>query len=170
MLGLFTRLANAIHKRLAPESFARKIGVKLGKECRLIDVEFSTEPYLVTLGDHVSATATRFETHDGGVWVFRHEHPELDVIRRITVGSNVFIGYGTIVLPGVTIGDNVVIGAGSVVTANIPSNAVAVGVPARVIKTLEEYKVKVLTSGIKTKHMSWIEKRAYLTRIADTDA
>ena len=47
-----------------------------------------------------------------------------------------WIGGGTTILPGVTIGDNVVIGAGSVVTRDIPSNSLAVGNPARVIRSL----------------------------------
>ncbi len=55
----------------------------------------------------------------------------------ITVGNYVWIGGGSIVLPGVTIGDHSVIGAGSVVTKSIPPNCVAVGNPCRVIKTLE---------------------------------
>lgn len=52
----------------------------------------------------------------------------------ITIGDNVWIGGGAIVLPGVTIGDNVVIGAGSVVTRDVPSNKVAFGNPCRVFR------------------------------------
>lgn len=52
----------------------------------------------------------------------------------VTIGNNVWIGGGVIVLPGVTIGDNVVIGAGSVVTKDIPSNSVALGNPCRVVR------------------------------------
>lgn len=51
----------------------------------------------------------------------------------VIIGNNVWIGGGTIILPGVEIGDNVVIGAGSVVTKNIPANKVAFGVPCRVV-------------------------------------
>lgn len=54
----------------------------------------------------------------------------------VTIGHNVWIGGSTTILPGVTIGDNVVIGAGSVVTRDIPSNTVAVGNPARPIRTI----------------------------------
>ncbi len=54
----------------------------------------------------------------------------------ITIGDNVWLGAGVIVLPGVTIGDNTVIGAGAVVTKDIPANVVAVGNPARVIRPL----------------------------------
>lgn len=52
----------------------------------------------------------------------------------VTIGNNVWIGGGAILLPGVTIGDNVVIGAGSVVTKDIPANSVACGNPCRVIR------------------------------------
>ncbi|WP_419174973.1 DapH/DapD/GlmU-related protein [Desulfosediminicola sp.] len=52
----------------------------------------------------------------------------------IIVGKNVWLGGNTTVLPGVIIGDNCVVGAGSVVSKSIPSNSIAVGVPARVIK------------------------------------
>ena len=54
----------------------------------------------------------------------------------ITIGSNVWVGSGAISLPGVTIGDGAVIGAGAVVSRDVPARAVAVGNPARVIKTL----------------------------------
>ena len=57
----------------------------------------------------------------------------------VTIGDNVFVGAGTIVLPGVSIGSNVVIGAGSVVSRDIPDKCVAVGNPARVVKSLDEY-------------------------------
>lgn len=52
----------------------------------------------------------------------------------VTIGRNVWIGGGAVILPGVRIGDNVVIGAGSVVTHNLPDNSVAVGNPCRVIR------------------------------------
>ncbi len=168
MLDVIGRLRAVLKKKLSPERYARDIGVKMGKHCRLINVDFSTEPYLVTLGDHVSATQTRFETHDGAVWVFRDEFPEIDIVRPITVGNNVFIGYGSIILPGVTIGDNVVIAAGSVVSRDVPSNSVAGGVPARVIKSLEDYRRKNLPEGSPTKNLSETAKRAYYTRKFET--
>lgn len=52
----------------------------------------------------------------------------------VTIGDNVWIGGGAIIMPGVEIGDNVVIGAGSVVTKSVPSNTVAAGNPCRVIR------------------------------------
>ncbi|MEW1847497.1 sugar O-acetyltransferase [Nonomuraea angiospora] len=55
----------------------------------------------------------------------------------ITIGDNVWLGSGAIVLGGVTIGENTVVGAGAVVTRDLPANVVAVGNPARVIRTIE---------------------------------
>jgi len=54
----------------------------------------------------------------------------------ITVADNVWLGGGVIVLPGVTIGKNTVVGAGAVVTKNLPADVVAVGTPARVVRSL----------------------------------
>lgn len=55
----------------------------------------------------------------------------------ISIGNNVWIGDRVTITKGVSIGDNVIVGANSVVTHNIPSNVVAVGIPAKVIKRLE---------------------------------
>lgn len=68
-------------------------------------------------------------------------HIELiEFAHEINIGSNVWIGANSVILPGVTIGDNTVIGAGSVVTKDIPSNVVAAGNPCRVIKKIKEKK------------------------------
>lgn len=55
----------------------------------------------------------------------------------VTIGSNVWIGGGSVILPGVTIGDNTTIGAGSLVNKSIPANCLAVGNPCKVIKMLD---------------------------------
>ncbi len=57
-----------------------------------------------------------------------------EAAQPITIGDNVWLGSGAIVLPGVTIGENTVVGAGSVVTRDLPANVVAVGNPARIVK------------------------------------
>ncbi|WP_405483613.1 sugar O-acetyltransferase [Streptomyces sp. NBC_00009] len=61
---------------------------------------------------------------------------KLEAALPITIGDNVWLGGGAIVCPGVTIGDNSVIGAGAVVTKDVPANVVAVGNPARPVRTL----------------------------------
>ncbi len=56
--------------------------------------------------------------------------------RPITIGDNVWLGGGVIILPGVSIGENTVVGGGAVVTKSLPANVVAVGNPARVVRSL----------------------------------
>ena len=62
--------------------------------------------------------------------------PYVTHARPISIGDDVWIGAGTIVLPGVTIGDAVTIGAGSLVTSDIPSQSLAFGQPCRVQRSL----------------------------------
>lgn len=57
----------------------------------------------------------------------------------VHIGNRVWIGAGSIILPGVTIGDDSVIGAGSVVTKDIPSGVVAVGNPCRVLRNIDQH-------------------------------
>jgi maltose O-acetyltransferase len=61
---------------------------------------------------------------------------KFEAAEPITIGNNVWLGGGVIVLPGITIGENTVVGAGAVVTKDLPANVVAVGNPARVIRQL----------------------------------
>lgn len=61
----------------------------------------------------------------------------LEAGKPITIGDDCWLGGGVIVCPGITIGDRVIIGAGAVVTKDIPADSVAVGNPARVIRSSE---------------------------------
>jgi acetyltransferase-like isoleucine patch superfamily enzyme len=86
----------------------------------------------VWTGHHVYITDQNHGYEDLDVPVSRQVMPE----RPVSIGDGSWLGHGTVVLPGATIGRHVVIGANSVVTGNIPDNSVAVGVPAKVIKTI----------------------------------
>ncbi|GEL94073.1 sugar O-acetyltransferase [Cellulomonas composti] len=63
---------------------------------------------------------------------------KLEAARPIVLGDNVWLGGGVVVCPGVTIGSNTVVGAGAVVTKDLPANVVAVGIPARVVRDIDE--------------------------------
>jgi acetyltransferase-like isoleucine patch superfamily enzyme len=144
------------------------MGVMVGHDCRILTNPiscFGSEPYLVTLGNHVTVTAgVSFITHDGGVWIFRQQYPDVDCFAPITVGNNVFIGFRATILPGVVIGDNCVIGAASLVSRSIPSGNVAVGVPARCIMTVDEYWAKLQNRITHIRFMDSVEKQVYLER------
>lgn len=64
-------------------------------------------------------------------------------IGLVRIGDRAFIGAGALILPGVTIGSDSIIGAGSVVTHDIPSDSIAVGVPARVVSTIRDRRCKL---------------------------
>ena len=163
MIGIFKRFLLKKHIKTA-----KKNGLVIGKDCYIHSrVDFGSEPYLIKIGDHVRLTAgVRFITHDGGVWVFRHneEDKDIDVFGKITIGNNVHIGVNAIIMPNVTIGDNCVVGCGAVVTKDVPSNSVVVGVPARVIETIDEYYKKVKTKSVNTHSLSFDKKREFLTK------
>lgn len=164
MVRILFKIVAKIRKRIDPVGYARSIGVRVGDGCRLINVDFGSEPWLVKLGDRVSATDTRFLTHDGGVWVFRESDPDIDCVAPINVGNNVFIGCGAIILPGVNIGNDVVIGAGSIVSRDISTNSVAAGVPARQICGLDDYRSRILPKCDATKNLSIDDKKKYYLR------
>ena len=81
-----------------PEEYARRIGVDFHIYGEVV---WSTEPWLITVGDNVHITdGVRFETHDGGTLLFRKDVPDLEVTRPIVLGSNVYIGNCAIVMGG----------------------------------------------------------------------
>lgn len=57
-------------------------------------------------------------------------------LKPVVIGNNVWLGAGTIILPGVRIGDNSVVGAGSIVNKDVPENSVVVGVPVKLLRSL----------------------------------
>ena len=90
----------------------------------------------ITIGDYVTlAPRVHILAHDASTKVFLG----YTRVANTKIGDNVFIGAGSIILPGVTIGNNVIIGAGSVVSRDIPDDSVAVGNPARVVKLLVDF-------------------------------
>lgn len=107
----------------------------------------------------------KFITHDGGIKVLNSlnyfDGERMDNMAPITIGNNVYIGMGAYIMPGVSIGDNTIIGACAVVTHDIPSNSVAVGIPAKVIKTIDEYYNNLMSTNrlIHTAEMPPEEKK-----------
>lgn len=133
----------------------REMGCKVGDRCRFnCDLYFvGTEPYLVEIGENcLFASGCHLMNHDGGVKVLNAlnyfgDGKRYDKMGRIKIGNNVYVGMNSIILGNVSVGDNVIIGANSIVTKNIPSNSVAVGIPAKVISTIDEYYHKNLDRG-----------------------
>lgn len=150
----------------------RKIGVKIGNHCRLFKADWGTEPYLVELGDHVAVSnGVRFLTHDGAVWVYREEYPDLDIFGRIKIGNNVCLGFNVILLPNTEIGENSIVAAGAVVKGKIPPNSVVFGNPAKVVMSTDMQKRLMLMSRFrfKSKGMTYMEKKRMLSSFFQKD-
>ncbi len=113
------------HTHIGPRSFVNFNAVFLDVARITIgaDVQIGPNVQLLTATHPVEPAARRAK------W---------EAAQPITIGDNVWLGGGAIVLAGVTIGDNTVVGAGAVVTRDLPPNVVAVGNPARPVRSLEE--------------------------------
>lgn len=144
---VFKVIIDRIKRSINPVKYVKSLGVTVGEKCKFESFAFGSEPWLISIGNHVEITENVvFITHDGATWVLREKEEYRRVLRygKITIGNNVFIGNGAIILPGVTIGDNVIVGAGSVVTKSIPSNTVVAGNPAHVLSDYDSYAKKCL--------------------------
>lgn len=137
-----------LRKNSSRINYLRDAGAKIEDGVSIAGVEcLGSEPWLVEIGSNtlISGSETRIFTHDGGIerlYYMGLTDEKYDYFGKVKIGKNCFIGHGSIILKNVTIGDNCIIGAGAVVSKSIPSNSVAVGVPARVICTVEEYYQK----------------------------
>lgn len=100
----------------------------------------------VVIGDHVLIASRVFiSDHNHGTYQVQDDlsSPEIPPANRplssrpVRIGNNVWLGEQVFILPGVTVGDGVIVGANSVVTCDIPSNSIAAGNPARVIRVFD---------------------------------
>lgn len=158
---LFTVPIRNIYERLWPLKYAKRIGVnfKMGDVFIYGKVHWSTEPWIITLGNNVHITNNvTFVTHDGGTLLFRKYKNDLEITKPIIVGNNVYIGTNAVILPGVKIGDNVIVGASAVVTKDVPDNSVVGGNPARVLKSYDEYFKKIKKESLGLGHLKGKEK------------
>ena len=90
----------------------------------------------IEIGNNVSlAPNVHILAHDASTWWFL----QYTRIMNTTIGNKVFIGAGSIIMPGVTVGNEVIIGAGSVVTKDVPDNSVYAGNPAKFLMHTNDY-------------------------------
>ena len=139
-------------------NFYRKKGINIGDNCAIFSSIVTPESYLISIGDNVTiSTDVKLITHDNSV---SKVIPNVtDVFGRIDIGNNCFIGAASILLPGISLGDNSIVAAGSVVTKSFPNNVIVGGNPAKIICTIEEYKLKVSKYSVSTKGLTKDEKR-----------
>ena len=91
----------------------------------------------VYIGDNVMIGPNTLITTVGHPLSPKKRRKHMAQASEVHIGDDVWLGGNVTVLPGVTIGNNVVVGAGAVVTKDIPDNSLALGVPAKVVRELE---------------------------------
>lgn len=153
-------------------SFLKSQGMSIGEGCEIYkDVNFGSEPYLISIGDCVRINSgVTFVTHDGGCWILRNldqynnyaDFSRADYFGLIRIERNVHIGTNAIIMPNVTIGANSIVACGAVVTKNIPPNTIVGGIPAKKIESLDEYAQKMANKFVSTKEMQPEEKEKFL--------
>ncbi len=150
------------------EREARFIGVKIGENCLIGTRNWSSEPYLITIGNNVQVTKdVYFHTH-GGAHVARHMFPKFDVFGKIIIEDNAYVGSGSHIMPGATIGRGSLVAAGSVVSKSVPPGEVWGGIPARFICTVEEYINRNSSYNLNTKGLSQDKKREILLNLDES--
>lgn len=119
------------------------MGVKVGKGSKIaatVEIDMSA-PELITIGKNVWVTrGVMLLCHQRDLSFYEIGKPVMDCPLKyapINIKDGAHIGIGSIIMPGVTIGEGAIIGAGSVVTRDIPPYCVAVGTPAKVIKSFQ---------------------------------
>ena len=114
------------------------MGVKIGENCKIqneVMIDYSHYWHII-IGNNVTiAPRVHILAHDASTKL----HLEYTRIGKVIIEDNVFIGAGSIILPGVIIGKNSIVGAGSIVTKNIPPNVVSAGNPSKTMCSLKTY-------------------------------
>ncbi len=139
-MNIIRKILDVLRGEQSLEKLINK-GLKVGKNfSRMSGVIIDpSHCWHIEIGDDVIlAPKVHILAHDASTKLFLN----YTRIANVKIGNRVFIGAGSIILPGVSIGNNVVIGAGSVVSKDIASDSVAVGIPAKIICSLDEYLEK----------------------------
>lgn len=145
--GVLNRIFAFFARHLFPAQlrmpFYKAMGVKVGKGSKIaatVEIDMSA-PEQITIGKNVWVTrGVMLLCHQRDLSFYEVGKPVMDCPLKfapINIKDGAHIGIGSIIMPGVTIGEGAVIGAGSVVTRDIPPYCVAVGSPAKVIKTFQ---------------------------------
>lgn len=152
---------------VSPEKQARHLGVKIGENCLICTRYWSSEPYLITIGNNCQiAHNVSIHTHGGG-HVLRKNCPDFDLFGKVVIEDWVYIGAFSQIMPGVTIGEGALVAAGSIVTKSVAPHTVVGGNPAVFICTTDEYYEKNKQFNLHTKGLKRKEKKAFLLSLEE---
>ncbi|SED67886.1 Acetyltransferase (isoleucine patch superfamily) [Tenacibaculum sp. MAR_2010_89] len=172
VLKIFRKIYHYCFATINHVGYAKYIGVNMGERVYIYGSPlemFSTEPWCIKLGNNVHITReVLFVTHDGGTLLFRDKVPDLEITAPIEIGNNVYIGVRSVILPGVTIGNNCIVAAGSVIAKDVPDNSVVGGVPAKFIKSIDDYFEGIKKRSLHLGHLKGKEKDKALKKYFET--
>lgn len=116
-------------------------GLRIGKDFQMMDqcILDPSHCSLIEIGDRVTLAPR--------VYILAHDASTKRAlgytrIAKVRIGDDVFIGAGSIILPGISIGNKVIVGAGSVVTKSVPDGCVVAGNPCRIIGDYDSFLEK----------------------------
>jgi acetyltransferase-like isoleucine patch superfamily enzyme len=135
----FVRSGIALYSKCKIQAFNRS-RIVLGRGVALLGTSITCRTTSIEIGDGtmIAPNAVIVDSDFHAPWPPENRTYNMgyERDRSVKIGPNVWIGLNCIILKGVTIGENSIIGAGSVVTRDIPSNVLAAGNPAKVVKSL----------------------------------
>ncbi len=126
------------YKSTSTLEILKKKGLQVGENFTMREgciIDYSHAWHIKIGDDVILAPRVHILAHDASTWTFLG----YSKIKNVSIGNRVFIGAGSIILPGVTIGNDVIVGAGSIVTKSIPDNCVYAGNPAKFITQTDRY-------------------------------
>ena len=149
------------------EKYGRHLGATIGKNCTIKTRNWSSESYLVTIGNNCQiANCVTIHTHGGGQ-AARAFDPSFDVFGKVIIEDWAYIGAYSQIMPGVTIGEGALVAAGSVVTKSVPPHTVVGGNPAIYICTTEDFYERNKKYNTGTNGLSFQEKKKILLSLPD---
>ncbi len=135
----FSSLGGKLTSTISPKASIGHFGNSISDGCNIMTSTVITNDVKIGLGVLINLSCTI--GHDCIINDFVEICPDVNVSGNCKIGAYSFIGSNAVILPGIEIGTNVTIGAGSVVNKNIPDNSIVVGIPGKVIKTIDPPKL-----------------------------
>ncbi len=157
-MGTLNRILYVIFSRIKYANYYRAIkrGMIVGDhffgQNSIYDKNY---PWLIKIGNNVTITHSTILAHDESM----KKHLHVTSVGAVTIDDNVFVGFNSTILPGVNIGSNAIIAAGSLVNRDVKAGTVVGGVPAKQIKTVDDFveKQQVKLSAKRTQILDYSE-------------